>query len=181
MVVMYVPASSAAEPVALKAADVKILKSAVLAAIERAHGPIALVCPGARGELAAYNACKQRCAQAAAAAPVTPADLQACGSMTAQECATWLIEKRAKECIQTPGVGCADEYAKLQTELWQCKKCAELKLAEAAAERDVAAKLRAYGAAKAAYERAAAALHAAKVKEHKLEDLRKRMCAAAAK
>jgi hypothetical protein len=178
---MFAPTSSAAEPAALKPADVKIQAAAVKAAIERAHGPIVLVCPGARPELAAYNTCKQQCAERAAQAPITPADLQACGSMTAQECATWLIEKRAKECIQTPGAGCADEYGKLQNELLQCKKCAELKQAEAAAEKDLAAKLRAYAAAKAAYERAAAALFAAKTKEQRLEDLRKRICAAAAK
>jgi hypothetical protein len=60
---MFAPTSSAAEPqlpAQLKATDVKIPAAAVQAAIERAHGPLVVMCPGARAALAAYNTCKQQ-------------------------------------------------------------------------------------------------------------------------
>lgn len=181
---MFAPTSSAAEPqlpAPLKATEVKIPAAAVQAAIERAHGPIVVVCPGARGELAAYNACKVRCAQAAAAAPITPAELASCGSMTAAQCAEMLVARRAQNCIHTPGAGCADEFAKLQRENWECRKCAELKTQAAAAINDVRAKAAAVAAAERALANARAALAASQARAHALVDARNRMCAAAKK
>lgn len=156
----YVPASSAAEPQPLpklKAAEVKIPKAAVLAAMERAHGPLTVMCPGARAALLAYNACKKQCAERAEAAPITPAELESCGNITAAQCADMLIAKRAENCIKTPGVGCADEFDKLQKENSECKKCAELKAQTQVAINDVKAKATAVAKAEAALAAAKAA------------------------
>jgi hypothetical protein len=185
LLLMFAPTSSAAEPqlpAVLKAPDVKIQAPAVQAAIERAHGPIVVVCPGARPELVAYNACKQRCAQAAANAAITPAELASCGSMTAAQCAEMLVARRAHNCIHTAGaVGCADEFAKYQRENWECKKCAELKTQAAAAINDVKGKAAAVAAAERALANARAQLAAAVAKANALTARRDQMCAAAAR
>jgi hypothetical protein len=181
---MFAPTSSAAEPqlpAQLKATDVKIPAAAVQAAIERAHGPLVVMCPGARAALAAYNTCKQQCAARAAAAPITPAELASCGNMTAAQCADMLIARRAEQCIHAAGVGCADEYAKLQAENAECKKCNELKVAAAAAIRDVQAKAAAVAAAERALANARAQLSAAQAKAAALVIKRNQMCAAAAR
>lgn len=181
--VMFAPTASAAEPQLpdkLKATDVKIPKAAVQAAIEKAHGAVIVMCPGAKAALAAYNACKQQCAERAEHTPLTPADLELCGSMTAAQCAEMLIARRAQACIHTFGAaGCADEYAKLQIENAECKRCAELKTQAAAAINDVRAKAAAVARTEAALANARLALAAAQARANALVNARNRMCAAA--
>jgi hypothetical protein len=185
---MFTPTSSAAGPAAadlkvpakLQATAVKIPASSVRAAIERAHGPLVVMCPGARAALAAYNACKQRCADAAAHAPLTPADLEMCGNMTAAQCADVIIARRAQACINQPmPAGCGDEYAKLQRENYECKKCAELRTQAAAAINDVRAKAAVVARLEAQLAAARAQLSAADRRMHAIVAARDRMCAAA--
>ncbi len=174
------PVAQTQTPV-LKPADINIQKSAVAAAIERAIGPIRLDCPGAKMALTAYNACKDRCAASAQNAPITAADLLSCGNMTASDCANMLVNQRAQACVKAAGVGCADEYAKLQKENTECKGCNDLKNQAQNALNAVQAQAKAVAQAEANLAQARAKMHSLQVQASALANKRNAVCAAAAR
>lgn len=166
----------------LKPADIKIQKSAVKAAIEKAVGPIRLDCPGAKMALNAYNACKERCATSAQNAPITVADLQSCGSMTASDCANMLVNQRAQACVHAVGLaGCGDEYAKLQRENAECKSCNDLKSQAQDSLNAVRAQAKVVAQAEANLAQARSKMHSLQVQAGALVNKRNAVCAAAAR
>lgn len=175
------PVAQTQSPV-LKPADIKIPQSAVKAAIEKAIGPIRLDCPGAKMALNAYNTCKERCATSAQNAPITAADLQSCGNMTASDCANMLVNQRAQACVKAVGLaGCADEYAKLQRENAECKGCNDLKAQAQNAVNAANAQAKAVAQAEANLAQARSKWHSLQVQASALVNKRNAVCAAAAR
>ncbi len=169
-------------PPRLTAGEVRIPKAAVQAAIERATGPLSSECKGAQAALQAYNACKDKCATSAQTAPITPVELEKCGSMSAEDCAAQLISTRAHACINAPApTGCKDDYAKLQTENAECKNCNELKTATEKAVDATKAQAKVVAQAEAALAQARAQLAAAEAKAAALAAKTAKACADAQK
>jgi hypothetical protein len=187
-VAVLAPGESAAGPPALRLpprlspAEVRIPKTAVQAAIEKATGPVASECKGAQAALQAYTACKDRCATAAQTAPITPLELEKCGNMSAEDCAEQLISSRAQACINAPSpAGCKDEFAKLQVENAECKSCNELKSATEKAVDATKAQAKVVAQAEAALAQARAQLAAAEARASALAAKTARTCADAQK
>lgn len=169
-------------PRRLAAADIKLSKAAVLANIERATGPAASECPGAKAALQAYESCKANCATAAENAPITPAELERCGDQSAADCAELLIASRARACINAPPpAGCRDEWAKLQQENAECKSCNDLMDATDKAVDAMKAQARVVAQAEAALAHARAHLEVAAARARALSAKAQRACAAAQK
>jgi hypothetical protein len=159
-----------------------LLKARVAGAIGAVTGKLINDCAGSKAALEAYNKCKTDCASKAENTPITPAEMEKCGSMTAAACAEMLVKIRAQACITAPApAGCTDELRSLQKENMECAGCKKLTAMAAAQIAEVKE-------ADAAVQKLEKELADARAKQtmaaRRLEGLEvaaKRLCAAAAK
>lgn len=102
----------------------RMTKQKIIDKMEEVLGTVRSDCQGAKAAEAAFNACRDKCAQDAGNAPITPTELAKCGDMAADDCAAMLIAQRSQACIESGGdTGCKDKLDKLEQENAECKDC----------------------------------------------------------